>query len=79
MSDSSEELSSRRRYDHVKAIDTNIKATLSELPVKYISVIDGMCESKYQCITTLDGSPIQFDYGHLTQEGAEHVLGLLNF
>lgn len=77
--ESSDELAKRRRYDYVKALDEKIKTALSGMSVEYISVVDGMCESDSECITTLNGSPIQFDYGHLTQEGADHVLRFLNF
>ncbi len=61
-------LSERRK------IEDKLASLAKKHNVNYVSVIDAMC-SNDQCIKTLGANePIQFDYGHLTHNGAMYVL-----
>ncbi|SEG71243.1 Peptidoglycan/LPS O-acetylase OafA/YrhL, contains acyltransferase and SGNH-hydrolase domains [Methylobacterium sp. 190mf] len=50
-------------------VDLELKSGLSDLPVKYVSVHDIICNRI--CTTVLANDiPLQFDYGHFTKEGS---------
>lgn len=57
-----------------KRIEAQLLKLAYEYDITYLSAIDAMC-SKRNCIKTLEiNEPIQFDYGHLTHNGAVYVL-----
>lgn len=62
-----------RKWDEGLSVNEKIKTATHETKAKFVSIIDHMCPEE-KCITTIDGVPIQFDYGHLTNEGASFVL-----
>lgn len=70
------DLAKSRRYDRMKAVDLEVRRRLQDMPVKYYSVIDAICpKGPESCISvTPEGSPMSYDYGHLTRDGAIHVL-----
>ena len=41
----------------------------------YVGVYDALCDDAGCLETTPDGVPMQFDYGHLTLEGSELLIG----
>lgn len=62
-------------YNTRKNVDMELKTLVEQQGGKYYSVIDAMCEEKKHCYqTTTENIPIQFDYGHLTHEGATFLL-----
>ncbi|VAW87043.1 O-antigen acetylase [hydrothermal vent metagenome] len=62
-----------RKWNDRLSVNEKIKNSTHETKAKFVSIIDYMCPDK-TCITTLDGVPIQYDGGHLTNEGASFVL-----
>ena len=71
-------LTESSRYLKIKKIDETFKKELAKFEIKYISILDALCESEEQCITSTDTAPLQFDYGHLTESGAQHAVTLFN-
>ncbi len=68
------QLKKARLYEQIAEIDGRVKSALRDSPAAYYSVLEIICPKK-QCLTTDEnGIPLQFDYGHLTQEGAQLVL-----
>jgi peptidoglycan/LPS O-acetylase OafA/YrhL len=65
----------RARKEESRAIDRNIAAKLEPFEtVRYISVIDLLCDGSFECITVdREGLPIQFDSAHLTRGGAAYI------
>lgn len=64
-------------YDQARSLDKSIKQTLAQSPSLYISILDVICP-KGDCVkVTTDGIPMQWDYGHLTYEGARDIVGKL--
>lgn len=69
-----EEISSKNNYDKIKSYDRLLVESIGS-DASYISVLDAVCPSRDECIlTTSDNTPLQFDYGHLTSEGATHIM-----
>ena len=67
------ELERVKRIDH--AMETAVGAAGDN--VRYVSVLQAMCGAR-RCVTqTRSGAPTQFDYGHLTYEGALMVVDRL--
>jgi hypothetical protein len=55
------------------ALDDQMRSALTNVDAKYISMIRTLCR-KNDCETVTDkGVPLQFDYGHLTADGARQV------
>lgn len=63
-----------RHYEKVAKIDALLKAELKQSPAVYYSVLDIICPEETCATTDRNGVPLQFDYGHLTHEGAIFVL-----
>ena len=58
------------RQAEVKKKTTKRVATTN---ARFYSVIDKMCSARDKCTHYVENTPIQFDYGHLTQKGAEFL------
>jgi peptidoglycan/LPS O-acetylase OafA/YrhL len=72
------DLTNFARYAEVLELETRMKDALEGLPVVYVSPLEALCGKNGVCRTvTDDGTPIQFDYGHLTPEGAQVVVDRL--
>ena len=67
----------RRRVVAQEAIDSALRDALMPRPVRYISLHATLCHDGRCLERADDGAPLQFDYGHLTIEGARTVLRLL--
>lgn len=66
-------------FERVKRIDRAMEAAVGTAGdnVRYVSVLQAMCDAG-RCVTqTRSGAPAQFDYGHLTYEGALLVVDRL--
>jgi len=64
---------------HLLKVDKDLKQQVEKLGnprIKYISIIDKLCEKKWGCVAILDSSmtPLAFDYGHLTKDGSVFVV-----
>ena len=68
-------VSKYNKYKKIKSYDDLYRTELLKTSANYISVIDIICEEKKKCISTVNGNiPLQFDYGHLTGEGANLLM-----
>ncbi|MFZ8200621.1 acyltransferase family protein [Alteromonas portus] len=74
LSDDVLDVYSSSKYDKISEIDVEFKSAVSSKIVKYFSVLETACPHRASCITLVDGKPIQFDYGHLTENGARLLL-----
>ena len=74
-SDFEDKLMRTRKYEFIEEIDSEFENELKDRSVKYISILNNICDSTGKCKTLVGNKPIQFDYGHLTLEGS---LTLLN-
>lgn len=73
-----EEISDKNKYDTIKSYERVLTESIGN-EAKYVSVLDAVCPSKQTCIlTTPNNTPLQFDYGHLTSEGAIHLMQKLS-
>ena len=62
------------KLDERKKVEENLLSIAFKHNVYYVSTIDAICPEE-QCKKTLNKhEPIQFDYGHLTHNGAMYVL-----
>lgn len=62
-------------YKVIKQTDKRIRTTTEGLGVNYVSILNAMCPTTRSCITvTEDITPIQFDYGHLTESGSKEMV-----
>ncbi len=56
-------------------VDAVLAAALAETPATYVSTYRLLCAADGRCATrTADGTPVQWDYGHLTGPGARMVV-----
>lgn len=62
------------RDDSRHAIDTQMRQIVTAARGKYVSPIDWQCRDRQCTLTTTDGMPMQFDYGHVTLRGARHII-----
>ena len=71
-----QELMKFSKLDGVKHADKALESSLEARSTEYLSVLNVLCaEMLEECITeTEDGSPLAFDYGHLTHDGAVTLL-----
>ena len=69
-----EKLLNTRNYNEIAKVDSKFSSTLESENIVYYSVLQAMCSNERNCLTLQSGMPIQFDYGHLTSEGAKLVL-----
>ena len=77
-SDFEEKLVRTRKYDFIEKIDAEFEDKLSDRNIEYKSVLDSICVNAVDCKTLVNGKPLQFDYGHLTLEGATKILSYYN-
>lgn len=61
-------------FDKVKKIDAHFHKEVTSVGAKYFSTLNAMCSSATVCLYKVDGVPLQFDYGHLTEAGAQKIL-----
>jgi hypothetical protein len=69
-------LDASRELPRIRQLDRRMHLAMGQLGgnVRYLSVLQAMCSGK-KCVTTTPlGVPVQFDYGHLTYDGAAHVI-----
>jgi peptidoglycan/LPS O-acetylase OafA/YrhL len=67
-------ISNARNFDKISKIDNFFKTNLVDESVNYISILDAVCPDS-ECITLTEaGMPLQWDYGHLTNQGATEVI-----
>jgi len=66
------------RYKEINRINQELFKSTGSNGAKYVSVLDVVCPSEKSCITVNDGAPIQFDYGHLTYDGAKLLLSKMD-
>jgi len=64
------------------SVDSNMKkqvALANNGRIIYISILDGLCDEKGNCLSILDDkmTPLAFDYGHLTIEGSIFVTDMI--
>jgi peptidoglycan/LPS O-acetylase OafA/YrhL len=60
------------------ALDRRLGEVVTAAGGRHVSIVGSMCAGSDACLTTTpDGAPVQFDYGHLTDEGAAIVLARL--
>ena len=55
-------------------VNKKLQKVVSSTNARFYPVIDKMCSARDKCTHYVEGTPIQFDYGHLTQKGAEFLL-----
>lgn len=75
--DGDKNIDEERLWARTREIDERMARLLQPLPrhVRYLSVLDAMCRDRNDCETlTRSGQPTQFDYGHLTFDGALEVI-----
>lgn len=71
----SDKLMNYANYNEKKQLDTLLKEVVTKNKGKYRSVIDVICTTEKSCQhTSSDNTPLQFDFGHLTHEGAAFIL-----
>jgi hypothetical protein len=62
------------RVKDVQRIDMDLALAVPSDKARYVSVYGTLCPSGTTCATrTADGTPIQWDYGHLTYEGGLYL------
>ncbi|MBW8189888.1 acyltransferase [Neiella marina] len=71
---SKEEVASFNNYQKIQQADQELKLTTKNTNATYVSILDQMCQTPMSCTTLVNNSPMQFDYGHLTHDGALYVL-----
>mgnify|MGYP001547295729 FL=1 len=65
----------RLRRTKIMALDRLARQAATEAGAAYYSVINAECPmGRCATISPVDGAPLHFDYGHVTQSGAEYVL-----
>jgi peptidoglycan/LPS O-acetylase OafA/YrhL len=66
-----------RLYAHSKKRARYLKNKIKDLKIRYYSVIDTICPKGDCLLTNQQGTPLQFDYGHFTYQGALVVIDKL--
>lgn len=70
-----ESISKLRIYNKIKGRDDLFRSKLKDSLITYVSILDVICPSSETCkVLTKNDIPFQFDYGHLTHEGALELL-----
>lgn len=54
-------------------VNEQLQKVVDSTKARFYPVIDKMCSARDKCTHYVEGTPIQFDYGHLTQKGAEFL------
>lgn len=66
------------RLDDQKNTDLDLGTAVRAAGADYVSAYDLLCaKATRPCQTTVDGVPVQWDYGHLTAQGARLLAGKL--
>lgn len=68
------QINTHAHYQKVKASDIAIEQVAYSTGAEYVSVLESLCPEQENCKTTVNGVPIQFDYGHLTLQGAKYIV-----
>jgi len=66
-------ITTARRLKSVQKREKAFKAAVRKTSARYHSVYDRLCPQG-RCKTVVNGSPVQYDYGHVTTEGGEWLL-----
>jgi peptidoglycan/LPS O-acetylase OafA/YrhL len=61
-------------YNKLSSMDKTLKSYVPLDKVKYVSLLNTICDTKGCMTVTPDGTPINFDDSHLTHEGALYIL-----
>lgn len=72
-----QQLTSREKYvlyDQAKAIDRRFKNIAEDNGADYVSLVDLICPNARCQTMTKTGVPMQWDYGHLTYDGASELI-----
>jgi peptidoglycan/LPS O-acetylase OafA/YrhL len=72
------EIPSRSIDPRIKQVSDDIKNSLSNINVNFIPILDIVCPNGICVETTPLGIPIQFDYGHLTDQGALWITKIIS-
>ncbi|HEY8610486.1 MAG TPA: acyltransferase family protein [Roseomonas sp.] len=72
-----ENLLEKHRIKHLQQLDHRLRAIALARGVQYVSLWDIMCSHQNCMATTSDGRPLQFDYGHVTEEGSRLLAELI--
>lgn len=65
----------RLRRKQIMALDKRVRQVALDAGASYYSVIDAECPNgRCARVSPRNGEPLHFDYGHLTQAGADYVL-----
>jgi peptidoglycan/LPS O-acetylase OafA/YrhL len=79
INDNADKTVSSINYNDVLQQDKLFSNTLNSNSTLYMSVLEMMCPEQRLCQTsTENGVPLQYDYGHLTHEGALVLVGNIN-
>ncbi|OJF68809.1 hypothetical protein BK026_08405 [Alteromonas sp. V450] len=62
------------KFNRQAEVNTKLQAVVESTGARFYPIIYKMCSDRDKCNHYVDNTPIQFDYGHLTQEGAEFLL-----
>ena len=60
-----------------RALDADFKQAVSEKGARYLSTYRALCPTSDDCTVKVGEVPVQWDYGHLTAEGAAYVVSVL--
>lgn len=72
--ESAKNVAKHNSWEKTRPVDEKMRQVAAKTGVEYYSVLDSLC-TKEGCTTmTANGVPVQFDYGHLTQDGARLVM-----
>jgi peptidoglycan/LPS O-acetylase OafA/YrhL len=72
--DASQKIASFNSLQKTSRTDEKLAESAKELGVEYYSVVNALCTEEDCTTITANGVPVQFDYGHLTYEGALLVM-----
>ena len=67
-----------RLYDQAAVIDTKFEDIVKDNGAEYISLLKLICPNSQCQVVTKTGKPIQWDYGHLTYDGATEIVEKMN-
>ncbi len=60
-------------FNRQAEVNKKLRKVVNSTNARFYPVIDRMCSARDNCTHYVEGTPIQFDYGHLTQKGAEFL------
>ena len=79
MSDDAATISNSSNIQDALKIDSDMQKEITDLNASYFSTLNVMCSDQFSCITEVNNIPVQFDYGHLTEAGAQKILEHFDF